>query len=124
MRESLQDVIEEEAEMNMTPMIDVVFLLIIFFLCITAMTQQGVEDLQLPTAGPAVAEHPDHLRRLGHREAASHADRQRAGIGQALLALPRGAQGPLASRTQAVHRPAQAEVRADPDLQRPEQAAA
>ncbi|MEM7204254.1 MAG: biopolymer transporter ExbD [Planctomycetota bacterium] len=34
MKESLQEAVEEQAEMNMTPMIDVVFLLIIFFLCI------------------------------------------------------------------------------------------
>ena len=34
MRESLQEMVEEEAVMEMTPMIDVVFLLIIFFLCI------------------------------------------------------------------------------------------
>ncbi len=34
MRQLLQDAVDEEAEMDMTPMIDVVFLLIIFFLCI------------------------------------------------------------------------------------------
>ncbi len=34
MKERLRETIEEEAKMDMTPMIDVVFLLIIFFLCI------------------------------------------------------------------------------------------
>ncbi len=34
----------DELEMNMTPMIDVVFLLIIFFMLITDMTQQDLED--------------------------------------------------------------------------------
>ena len=34
MAHKLMEEVEEEAEMNMTPMIDVVFLLIIFFLCI------------------------------------------------------------------------------------------
>ena len=34
MRQLIRDAVDEEAEMDMTPMIDVVFLLIIFFLCI------------------------------------------------------------------------------------------
>ena len=34
MKDRLREQVEEEMEMNMTPMIDVVFLLIIFFLCI------------------------------------------------------------------------------------------
>ncbi len=34
MKERLQEAVEEEAKMDMTPMIDCVFLLIIFFLCI------------------------------------------------------------------------------------------
>ena len=33
-REKMRDEVQKEAEMDMTPMIDVVFLLIIFFLCI------------------------------------------------------------------------------------------
>ena len=41
---------ETEMEMNMTPMIDVVFLLIIFFMIITDMTQQDLEELTLPMA--------------------------------------------------------------------------
>jgi len=34
MKDSLREIVEEEMNMDMTPMIDVVFLLIIFFLCI------------------------------------------------------------------------------------------
>lgn len=34
MKQNLRDIVEEEMDMDMTPMIDVVFLLIIFFLCI------------------------------------------------------------------------------------------
>jgi biopolymer transport protein ExbD len=45
-----------DMEMNMTPMIDVVFLLIIFFMIITDLTQQELEDLELPVA---VEAHPD-----------------------------------------------------------------
>ena len=49
---------ETEMEMNMTPMIDVVFLLIIFFMIITDMTQQDLEELELPMAKYAVEDKP------------------------------------------------------------------
>ncbi len=39
-----------ELQMNMTPMIDVVFNLIIFFMIVTDLTQQELEDLVLPKA--------------------------------------------------------------------------
>ena len=38
----------EDLEMNMTPMIDVVFLLIIFFMIVTEISQLVLEELQLP----------------------------------------------------------------------------
>lgn len=50
---------ETEMEMNMTPMIDVVFLLIIFFMIITDMTQQDLEELKLPLAIEADEDKPD-----------------------------------------------------------------
>ena len=50
---------ETEMDMDMTPMIDVVFLLIIFFMIITDLTQQDLEDLELPMAMHAVADKPD-----------------------------------------------------------------
>ena len=50
---------ETEMEMDMTPMIDVVFLLIIFFMIITDMTQQDLEDVDLPTAAHAIPDTPD-----------------------------------------------------------------
>ncbi|MBI1382781.1 MAG: hypothetical protein GC161_17035 [Planctomycetaceae bacterium] len=55
---------ETEMEMNMTPMIDVVFLLIIFFMIITDMTQKELEDLELPMAMNAVEDkpNPDEVR--------------------------------------------------------------
>jgi biopolymer transport protein ExbD len=49
---------EQEMEMNMTPMIDVVFLLIIFFMVITDLTQQDLEELKLPTAENAQPDKP------------------------------------------------------------------
>ena len=50
---------ETDMEMNMTPMIDVVFLLIIFFMIITDLTQQDLEDLELPMVKNAVEDKPD-----------------------------------------------------------------
>lgn len=50
---------ETEMEMNMTPMIDVVFLLIIFFMIITDLTQQDLEELQLPVARSATPDKPN-----------------------------------------------------------------
>ncbi len=57
---------EKQAEMDMTPMIDVVFLLIIFFMIITDMTQKELEDLKLPTAENADTDEPppDQFRPL------------------------------------------------------------
>ncbi len=49
---------ETDMEMNMTPMIDVVFLLIIFFMIITDMTQQDLEDLELPMVRHAKEDKP------------------------------------------------------------------
>lgn len=46
-------------EMNMTPMIDVVFLLIIFFMIITDLSQQELEELELPLAIKAQEDKPD-----------------------------------------------------------------
>jgi len=50
---------DTEMEMNMTPMIDVVFLLIIFFMIITDLTQQDLEQLKMPVAKAAVEDKPD-----------------------------------------------------------------
>jgi biopolymer transport protein ExbD len=50
---------QTDMEMNMTPMIDVVFLLIIFFMIITDLTQQELEDLKLPVAVEADEDKPD-----------------------------------------------------------------
>ncbi len=50
---------QTEMPMNMTPMIDIVFLLIIFFMIITDLTQQDLEKLKLPVAKAAVPDKPD-----------------------------------------------------------------
>ncbi|MCZ6597926.1 MAG: biopolymer transporter ExbD [Planctomycetota bacterium] len=47
-----------EMKMNMTPMIDVVFLLIIFFMIITDLTQQELEEIKLPVAQTCVPDEP------------------------------------------------------------------
>ena len=50
---------------NMTPMIDVVFLLIIFFLVSSHLAQQEVElELDLPTAGSGQPTDVDDVRRV------------------------------------------------------------
>jgi len=49
---------QTQMDMDMTPMIDVVFLLIIFFMVITDLTQQDLEDLQLPVAQNAIPDKP------------------------------------------------------------------
>jgi biopolymer transport protein ExbD len=41
---------EEELELNLTPLIDVVFNLIIFFMIISDLTQKDIEQLTLPKA--------------------------------------------------------------------------
>ena len=54
----------EELELNMTPMIDIVFLLIIFFLVVSEIASYDrIENLTLPVASEAVSEHklPDRL---------------------------------------------------------------
>jgi biopolymer transport protein ExbD len=48
-----------DAEMDMTPMIDIVFQLIIFFMLITDMTQKDLELLYLPAAESASPDEPD-----------------------------------------------------------------
>lgn len=50
---------ETDMDMDMTPMIDVVFLLIIFFMVITDLTQQDLEDVDLPIAAHARPDTPD-----------------------------------------------------------------
>jgi len=47
-----------EVEVDMTPMIDLTFLLIIFFIIVNDMTQQELEDLKLPVAQKAGADDP------------------------------------------------------------------
>ncbi|MHC5073156.1 MAG: ExbD/TolR family protein, partial [Planctomycetota bacterium] len=41
---------DEKAEMDMTPMIDCVFLLMIFFVLVIDLSQKDLEDLILPKA--------------------------------------------------------------------------
>jgi biopolymer transport protein ExbD len=49
----------EDLELNMTPMIDVVFNLIIFFMIVTDMTQKELEDLVLPDSRASVEDKDD-----------------------------------------------------------------
>jgi biopolymer transport protein ExbD len=46
--------LSQAEEMDLTPMIDVTFLLIVFFLCVTEMSDASKEKLDLPLAEKAV----------------------------------------------------------------------
>ena len=50
MNRAVDKMMAEKAEVNMTPMIDVVFLLLIFFMVVVDMTQKDLADLTLPIA--------------------------------------------------------------------------
>ena len=54
----------EEMEMNMTPMIDVVFQLIIFFMLVTEMAQADLEVLTLPHASEASPDSNPEKKRI------------------------------------------------------------
>lgn len=51
-----------EVEVDMTPMIDLTFLLIIFFIIVNDLTQQELEDLKLPVAQKAGSDDPPENR--------------------------------------------------------------
>ena len=50
---------QTDMEVDMTPMIDIVFQLIIFFMLITDMSQKDLEELVLPVAQTASPDKPD-----------------------------------------------------------------
>lgn len=54
-----KDSSDQPIELDMTPMIDCVFQLIIFFMLITDMTQKELEELYLPKAKVAASDKPD-----------------------------------------------------------------
>ena len=49
----------EDIQLNMTPMIDIVFNLIIFFMIVTDMTQKELEELTLPFSEQAMDDKAD-----------------------------------------------------------------
>ena len=56
---NLQPGDEDEPEVNLTPLIDVVFLLLIFFMVSTTFEQQSRIQIELPEATPTPAEAED-----------------------------------------------------------------
>ena len=76
---------ETEMEMNMTSMIDVVFLLIIFFMIITDLTQQDLEEMKLPKAMAAVPDNPDPKPSPSHQ---AEIDEQTERIRREVARLP------------------------------------
>jgi biopolymer transport protein ExbD len=53
-----------EVPMDMTPMIDVVFLMIIFFMIVSDMTQQDLAEIKLPLAEQAVDDKTEEGRMI------------------------------------------------------------
>ena len=63
-RKKVEVIDKEEMELNMTPMIDIVFLLIIFFMCVTELSKlDAIAAVQLPIADQAYddQETPDKI---------------------------------------------------------------
>ena len=57
-----KDELMDPPEMNMTPMIDIVFQLIIFFMIVVDLSQKDLEDLRLPMSKMAVEDDPEEGR--------------------------------------------------------------
>ncbi len=57
-----KDAVLDPPEMNMTPMIDIVFQLIIFFMIVIDLSQKDLEDLVLPMSKMAVDDEPEEGR--------------------------------------------------------------
>ena len=58
-----KDVESEELDLNMTPMLDIVFNLIIFFMIVTDLTQKELEQLQLPKASEAIKDEGEEIKK-------------------------------------------------------------
>lgn len=54
----------EEVSVNLTPLIDVVFLLLIFFMVSTTFKQESRIEIDLPQSGAAQGEAPDEVLEL------------------------------------------------------------
>lgn len=59
---SARDSMSDTPEMDMTPMIDIVFQLIIFFMIVIDLSQKDLEDLELPQSKMAVDDEPEEGR--------------------------------------------------------------
>ena len=53
----------EELDLNMTPMLDIVFNLIIFFMIVTDLTQKELEQLILPKASEAKKDEGEEIKK-------------------------------------------------------------
>jgi biopolymer transport protein ExbD len=59
MAKAVQKMVEASGELDMTPMIDIVFNLLIFFMLITDLNQKDLAELTLPIAHTAVEDKDD-----------------------------------------------------------------
>jgi biopolymer transport protein ExbD len=54
MRRRRREAVEDEAEINMTPMLDIVFIMLIFFVVTTSFLKESGVDVSRPSADTAV----------------------------------------------------------------------
>lgn len=89
----------ESPEVTLTPLIDVVFLLLIFFMVTTTFVRESAMDIQLPEASageeaqeelpPSVLVHEDGRYRVGERDIAAGAENElRSALEQLLKEAP------------------------------------
>ena len=64
MKMTRQDNEPEPLEIDMTPMIDVVFLLIVFFMIVVDLTQQDIVQLELPVTEMGIPDKKPERNRL------------------------------------------------------------
>ena len=55
--------VDNTIDLDMTPMLDIVFNLIIFFMIVTDLTQQELEQLTLPKASEAVKDEGENIKK-------------------------------------------------------------
>ena len=61
-RKQRKAILSADLQMNMTPMIDIVFQLIIFFMIVIDLSQKDLEDLVLPMSKMAMDDEPEQGR--------------------------------------------------------------
>ncbi|ASP39983.1 biopolymer transporter ExbD [Bacterioplanes sanyensis] len=91
----------EPVEVNLTPLIDIVFLLLIFFMVSTTFTKENHLNLDLPEASAEAASQPDAALEIIINAQGDYSINNQALVNQQLDTLKRGLQKALAGRSDA-----------------------